>query len=348
MSPSSPPVSFGFGENKVRIFSDANGEPWFVAKDVATALGYAKESNPARLFQSVPEEWRGVNQIHTPGGDQSMLTLSEQGLYFFLGRSDKPKALPFQKWLAGEVLPAIRKTGKYEKQPHPLPNGWRDRPGAKPRETSEERQRRLRREEEHCTRGQAERLEAAVDLWCELCGIRRMDALSAIRVRFDLRIFDRPPLRLHEEILNWISAQSGGRVPAPRDPSFAATVRPKPKPQRPKAPAPEATSPQTPVEVMPMPATAHGPRARLTAPVIRPPEDLRELTRDAEDCQRRLGILTHSLAITSGKIARGVGSFQPGGYLEDAIRDNLNAAHAAAQTALSLLKGIRNLCHAAQ
>jgi len=42
-----------------------------------------------------------------------MLCLTEQGLYFFLARSDKPKALPFQKWLAGDVLPSIRKTGSY-------------------------------------------------------------------------------------------------------------------------------------------------------------------------------------------------------------------------------------------
>jgi phage antirepressor YoqD-like protein len=42
-----------------------------------------------------------------------MLTISEQGLYFFLGRSDKPAAIPMQKWVAGEVLPAIRKTGAY-------------------------------------------------------------------------------------------------------------------------------------------------------------------------------------------------------------------------------------------
>jgi hypothetical protein len=42
-----------------------------------------------------------------------MLCLSEQGLYFFLSRSDKPAALPFQKWIAGEVIPAIRKTGTY-------------------------------------------------------------------------------------------------------------------------------------------------------------------------------------------------------------------------------------------
>ena len=42
-----------------------------------------------------------------------MLCLTEQGLYFFLGRSDKPKALPFQVWIAGEVIPSIRKHGAY-------------------------------------------------------------------------------------------------------------------------------------------------------------------------------------------------------------------------------------------
>lgn len=42
-----------------------------------------------------------------------MLTLSESGLYFFLARSDKPTALPFQKWLAGDVVPSIRKHGIY-------------------------------------------------------------------------------------------------------------------------------------------------------------------------------------------------------------------------------------------
>lgn len=81
---------FGFGEKGVRINRDDNGELWFVGKDVALALGYARDSNPTRLFRSVPEEWKGVKRFHTPGGGQDMLTLSEQGLYFFLGRSDKP------------------------------------------------------------------------------------------------------------------------------------------------------------------------------------------------------------------------------------------------------------------
>lgn len=97
---------------EVRVV-EHEGQPWFVAKDVLKALGYAEDYNPSRALQAVPEEWKGVQPIHTPGGMQEMLTLSESGLYFFLARSDKPKALPFQKWLAGDVIPSIRKTGGY-------------------------------------------------------------------------------------------------------------------------------------------------------------------------------------------------------------------------------------------
>ncbi|GHT69255.1 hypothetical protein FACS1894110_18330 [Spirochaetia bacterium] len=108
-------LAFNFEGKQVNAFQK-DGEPWFVAKEVAGVLGYADGSNPARLFDHVPEEWKGVNPIHTPGGKQNMLCLSEQGLYFFLARSDKPAALPFQKWIAGEVVPAIRKTGSYDQK----------------------------------------------------------------------------------------------------------------------------------------------------------------------------------------------------------------------------------------
>ena len=82
-----------------------------MAKDVAEALEYRWNGNAA--IAHVPAEWRGVRSILTPGGTQELATLSEQGLYFFIARSDKPRAIPFLKWIAGEVLPAIRKTGQY-------------------------------------------------------------------------------------------------------------------------------------------------------------------------------------------------------------------------------------------
>lgn len=56
---------------------------------------------------------RVKKRIFTLGGSQDILCLSEQGLYFFLGRSDKKAALPYQMWLAGDVVPSIRKTGGY-------------------------------------------------------------------------------------------------------------------------------------------------------------------------------------------------------------------------------------------
>ena len=88
-----------------------NGEIWIVAKDVATSLGY--EQWRTNLMQSVPEIWKGAKRISTPGGEQEMLCLTEQGLYFFLGRSDKKAALPYQIWIAGDVVPSIRKHGFY-------------------------------------------------------------------------------------------------------------------------------------------------------------------------------------------------------------------------------------------
>ena len=106
-------IPFSFESKEIRTVND-NGEVWVVAKDVAEALGYTWKG-PADNLGHVPEKWKGVRSVRTPGGSQEMAVLSEQGLYFFLGRSDKPKALPFQMWIAGEVLPQIRRTGSYGK-----------------------------------------------------------------------------------------------------------------------------------------------------------------------------------------------------------------------------------------
>lgn len=102
--------TFSFEYASIRV-SIKDGEPVFVAKDVADFLGMYWDG--ARTIAHVPEEWRGRDLVPTPSGAQDMSTLTESGLYFFLARSDKPKAVPFQKWIAGEVLPSIRKTGAY-------------------------------------------------------------------------------------------------------------------------------------------------------------------------------------------------------------------------------------------
>jgi anti-repressor protein len=91
-----------------------------VARDVAEALEYPETSmsNIGTLFQSVPKEWAGRKRITVRSGngveqERDVFCVSEQGLYFFLARSDKAKSLPFQKKIAGEILPSIRKHGAY-------------------------------------------------------------------------------------------------------------------------------------------------------------------------------------------------------------------------------------------
>ena len=86
---------FAFEDHLVRTILDDGGEPWFVAKDVALALGY--QWNGAACIAHVPEEWRGVRTVLTlRRGEQEMLTLSEQGLNFFVLRSDCPSSAGWQ------------------------------------------------------------------------------------------------------------------------------------------------------------------------------------------------------------------------------------------------------------
>lgn len=107
-------VPFSFESSTVRTISE-NEQIFFHARDILAALGYAASTleQVGSAIKAIPEEWR----THKPIMGKNVHFISEQGLYFFLGRSDKPKALPFQKWLAGEVLPAIRKTGYYSQRP---------------------------------------------------------------------------------------------------------------------------------------------------------------------------------------------------------------------------------------
>lgn len=102
---------FNYEEKAVRTVI-IDGEPWWVAKDICEILSI-DTSNVSSKMAHVPDEWKGRHRIATPGGFQEMLCVREQGLYFFLARSDKPNALPFQKWISGDVLPSIRRKGFY-------------------------------------------------------------------------------------------------------------------------------------------------------------------------------------------------------------------------------------------
>lgn len=86
-------------------------EPWFVGKDVATALGYADPR--ATISKKVDTEDRGVAKMETPSGAQDTTIINESGLYSLILSSKLPNAKKFKRWVTSEVLPAIRKSGSY-------------------------------------------------------------------------------------------------------------------------------------------------------------------------------------------------------------------------------------------
>lgn len=90
------------------------GDPWFVGKDVAQALGYERPTDAVR--KRVDDEDRGVSKIETPSGVQEMTIINESGLYSLILSSKLPGAKAFKRWVTAEVLPTIRRTGGYSTQ----------------------------------------------------------------------------------------------------------------------------------------------------------------------------------------------------------------------------------------
>lgn len=88
-----------------------NGEPWFIGKDVAMALGYAEPRSA--ISKKVDAEDKGVAEMETPSGKQKMTTVNESGLYSLIMSSKLESAKRFKHWVTSEVLPSIRKHGAY-------------------------------------------------------------------------------------------------------------------------------------------------------------------------------------------------------------------------------------------
>lgn len=96
-----------------------NGEPWFVGKDVAKILGYERADNAIR--NHVDDEDKLMHQISASGQNREMYIINESGLYSLILSSKMPKAKEFKRWVTSEVIPAIRKTGKYEVMAQAVP-----------------------------------------------------------------------------------------------------------------------------------------------------------------------------------------------------------------------------------
>ena len=110
--------------NEIQVFNNPafgevrsvaiEGEPWFVGKDVAEALGYSNTRQA--LKTNVYDEDKDVHTVDTLCGTQKMTIINESGLYSLIMSSKLPSAKEFKRWVTSEVLPTIRKQGSYTVQ----------------------------------------------------------------------------------------------------------------------------------------------------------------------------------------------------------------------------------------
>jgi hypothetical protein len=102
-------IPFAFEDALVRALWVEN-DPWFVLSDVCKVLGI---SLPHRAAERLDDDEKGRHTMTTLGGPQEMTIISESGLYALIMTSRKPEAKRFRKWVTAEVLPSLRKTGRY-------------------------------------------------------------------------------------------------------------------------------------------------------------------------------------------------------------------------------------------
>lgn len=89
---------------------DVNGEPWFVARDVASALGYVDTTQAIRMHCEKAKDFRGVEMTATA---TPMKIIPEEDVYALIFGSHLESAKQFRRWICDEVLPSIRRTGQY-------------------------------------------------------------------------------------------------------------------------------------------------------------------------------------------------------------------------------------------
>ena len=102
---------FSFENSQVRTTGTAE-KPLFVAVDIATVLGYSNARKA--IYAHVDEEDRLKATVETEGGKQEVVCVNESGLYAIIFGSKLESAKRFKRWVTSEVLPAIRRTGRYE------------------------------------------------------------------------------------------------------------------------------------------------------------------------------------------------------------------------------------------
>ena len=106
-------MTFEYQRHDIRTIVRKDGDTWFVAKDVCECLDVTWSGG--KILAKIPERWKQTREIYDPNGRmQMMICVNEPAMYKLAFRSNKPEAKAFRKWVTSDVLPSIRKTGKYE------------------------------------------------------------------------------------------------------------------------------------------------------------------------------------------------------------------------------------------
>lgn len=110
--------TFRFNNDEVRTVL-INNEPYFVGKDVADILGYSNARDA--LAKHVDDEDRDTVAFRDgTSGNPNLSVINESGVYSLILGSKLPEAKKFKRWVTSEVLPAIRKTGRYQVPSDPM------------------------------------------------------------------------------------------------------------------------------------------------------------------------------------------------------------------------------------
>lgn len=157
---------------------EKDGEPWFVASDVARALGYERPND------AVNAHCKKVNKFSygdMPHGAQPYNIIPESDVYRLVMRSNLPDAERFQDWVVEEVLPSIRKTGSYSMAPQTYPEALRALAAEVELREAEKQQRILaehQRDEAIRTKAQIGSRREATAMNTASVAVRQRDALA--------------------------------------------------------------------------------------------------------------------------------------------------------------------------
>jgi len=114
---------FNFERAAVRTLQ-LDGQPWFIAADVCAVLGLDNTTKALMRLDADEQALISIQGIASGPGNPNVNAINESGLYSLTMTSRKPVAKRFKKWVTSEVLPAIRKTGRYGLQVPAIPQSF--------------------------------------------------------------------------------------------------------------------------------------------------------------------------------------------------------------------------------